>query len=107
MRPPPQNRNSSDLRRRARVPYCQFPLVRYADDAVVHCRTQTQARAVTRSIALPLQECGLAMNADKVEHRILQRPQPDLRFILTCGLRFWALRLAHGGAQQPIPPAIY
>jgi enamine deaminase RidA (YjgF/YER057c/UK114 family) len=44
-------------------PQCAF--VRYADDAVVHCRTQAQAEAVMRSIALRLEECGLAMNPDK------------------------------------------
>jgi RNA-directed DNA polymerase len=45
--------------------YPQCPFERYADDAVVHCRSQAQAEAVMRSIALRLEECGLAMNPDK------------------------------------------
>ena len=45
--------------------YPQCPFARYADDAVVHCRTQVQAEAIMRSIALRLEECGLAMNPDK------------------------------------------
>ncbi len=45
--------------------YPQCPFARYADDAVVHCRTQAQAEAVMRSIAVRLRECGLTMHPDK------------------------------------------
>jgi group II intron reverse transcriptase/maturase len=45
--------------------YPQCPFARYADDAVVHCRTQAQAEAVMRAIALRLEECGLTMHPDK------------------------------------------
>jgi RNA-directed DNA polymerase len=45
--------------------YPQCPFARYADDAVVHCRTQAQAEVVMRSIALRLEECGLTMHPDK------------------------------------------
>ena len=45
--------------------YPQCPFARYADDAVVHCRSQAQAEAVMRSIALRLEECGLRMHPDK------------------------------------------
>jgi RNA-directed DNA polymerase len=45
--------------------YPQCPFARYADDAVVHCRTQAQAEAVMRSIALRLEECGLTMHPEK------------------------------------------
>jgi len=41
------------------------PFARYADDAVVHCRSREQAEAVMRSIALRLTECGLAMHPEK------------------------------------------
>ena len=41
------------------------PFVRYADDAVVHCRTRKQAEEVMRSIALRLAECGLTMHPEK------------------------------------------
>jgi hypothetical protein len=44
-------------------PFC--PFARYADDAVVHCRSREQAEAVMRSIALRLAECGLAMHPEK------------------------------------------
>jgi RNA-directed DNA polymerase len=43
----------------------QGPFARYADDAVVHCRSQAQAEAVMRSIALRLEECGLTIHPDK------------------------------------------
>ena len=45
--------------------YPQCPFARYADDAVVHCRSQALAEAVMRSIALRLEECGLTMHPDK------------------------------------------
>jgi group II intron reverse transcriptase/maturase len=45
--------------------YPQSPYARYADDAVVHCRTQAQATAVMRSIAWRLEECGLTMHSEK------------------------------------------
>ena len=44
-------------------PQCQF--ARYADDAVVHCRSQKQAEEVMQSIASRLAECGLTMHPDK------------------------------------------
>jgi group II intron reverse transcriptase/maturase len=45
--------------------YPQCPFARYADDAVVHCRSRALAEAVMRSIALRLEECGLTMHPDK------------------------------------------
>ena len=44
-------------------PQCRF--ARYADDAVVHCRSQKQAEDVMQSIALRLAECGLTMHPEK------------------------------------------
>ncbi|HMD22210.1 MAG TPA: group II intron reverse transcriptase/maturase [Alloacidobacterium sp.] len=41
------------------------PFARYADDAVVHCRTREQAEEVMRSIALRLADCGLTMHPEK------------------------------------------
>lgn len=41
------------------------PFARYADDAVVHCRSQAEAEEVMRSIASRLEECGLAMHPEK------------------------------------------
>lgn len=44
-------------------PQCRF--ARYADDAVVHCQSQGQAREVMQSIASRLAECGLTMHPEK------------------------------------------
>ena len=44
-------------------PHC--PFARYADDAVVHCRSQKQAEVVMQSIASRLEECGLTMHPEK------------------------------------------
>jgi len=43
----------------------QCPFARYADDAVVHCRSEAQARAVMQAIASRLGECGLTMHPEK------------------------------------------
>jgi group II intron reverse transcriptase/maturase len=45
--------------------YPPCPFARYADDAVVHCRTQKQAHEVMRTIASRLEECGLTMHPEK------------------------------------------
>jgi RNA-directed DNA polymerase len=45
--------------------YPQCPFARYADDAVVHCRSQKQAEDVMQSIASRLAECGLTMHPEK------------------------------------------
>ncbi len=44
-------------------PHC--PFARYADDAVVHCRSLAQAEAVMRAIAPRLEECRLTMHPEK------------------------------------------
>lgn len=44
-------------------PHC--PFARYADDAVVHCRSQKQAENVMQTIASRLEECGLMMHPEK------------------------------------------
>ncbi|WP_198359310.1 group II intron reverse transcriptase/maturase [Burkholderia ubonensis] len=45
--------------------YPRCPFARYADDAVVHCRTRAQAEAVMQTIALRLEACGLTMHPEK------------------------------------------
>lgn len=45
--------------------YSQCPFARYADDAVVHCRSQKQAEDVMQAIASRLEECGLTMHPEK------------------------------------------
>jgi group II intron reverse transcriptase/maturase len=41
------------------------PFARYADDAVVHCRSERQAKYVMQSIADRLAQCGLVMHPEK------------------------------------------
>lgn len=43
----------------------QCPFARYADDAVVHCKSEKQAEEVMRLIASRLAECGLTIHPDK------------------------------------------
>jgi RNA-directed DNA polymerase len=48
----------------------QFPQVvfeRYADDVIVHCRTEWQARKVKEAIARRLQECRLELHPEKTK----------------------------------------
>ena len=47
-----------------------FPLVpfeRYADDAIVHCRTERQARMMRKAIGKRLQDCGLELHPEKTQ----------------------------------------
>ena len=51
-----------DARMQRTISNC--PFARYADDAVVHCRSQKQADYVMLSIASRLADCGLTMHPD-------------------------------------------
>jgi group II intron reverse transcriptase/maturase len=45
--------------------HTQCPFARYADDAVVHCRSESQAQEVMDAIAGRLAECGLQRHPEK------------------------------------------
>ena len=47
--------------------YPQMPFERYADDAIVHCRTEAQAQGVRVAIAARLKECGLELHPEKTK----------------------------------------
>lgn len=64
------------------------PFVRYADDAVVHCRSQKQAEYLMRTIASRLADCGLTMHPDKSKvvyckdsNRTEQHPHVSFTFL--------------------------
>lgn len=75
-----------DLWMRRTSPQC--PFARYADDAVVHCRSQEQAEEVMQLIALRLAECGLTMHPEKSKivyckdsNRTKAHPQVQFTFL--------------------------
>jgi RNA-directed DNA polymerase len=43
------------------------PFCRYADDGLVHCEDEAQAKAIKIALASRLQECGLEMHPDKTK----------------------------------------
>lgn len=43
------------------------PWCRYADDGLVHCRTQHEAQAIMAALAERLAQCGLQMHPDKTK----------------------------------------
>jgi RNA-directed DNA polymerase len=45
----------------------QLPWCRYADDGVVHCRTEQEARALCAKLSARLEECGLQLHPDKTQ----------------------------------------
>ena len=47
--------------------YPQMPFERFADDAIVHCRTEAEAQEVRAAIAARLQECGLELHPEKTK----------------------------------------
>jgi RNA-directed DNA polymerase len=47
--------------------FSSLPFERYADDVIVHCKTEKQARYVLDSIRRRLQQCGLALNTAKTK----------------------------------------
>lgn len=49
------------------VNYPQVKFERYADDSIVHCRTERQAQEVRKAIAERLQRCGLELHPEKTK----------------------------------------
>ena len=47
--------------------YPDLPWCRYADDGLVHCRTEQEAQAVKAALAARLAECHLEMYSDKTK----------------------------------------
>jgi RNA-directed DNA polymerase len=47
--------------------YPHVPFERYADDVIVHCKTETEAQAVRTAIAARLGECGLELHPEKTK----------------------------------------
>lgn len=47
--------------------YPQCPFERYADDAVIHCRTETEAQELKEALGKRLEECGLQMHPEKTK----------------------------------------
>jgi RNA-directed DNA polymerase len=49
------------------VNYPQVPFERYADDVIVHCRTEKQAQEIRQAIAERLRGCGLELHPEKTK----------------------------------------
>lgn len=47
--------------------YSQLPFARYADDAVVHCLTETQAKSLKKVLENRFKECKLEIHPDKTK----------------------------------------
>jgi RNA-directed DNA polymerase len=47
--------------------YPQCPFERYADDEIIHCRTEEKAREVKEAIGSRLKECGLELHPEKTK----------------------------------------
>lgn len=47
--------------------YKELPFVRYADDVIIHCQTEIEAKEVLSAIRSRLQECRLRLNEDKTK----------------------------------------
>jgi RNA-directed DNA polymerase len=47
--------------------YVQVPFERYADDVIVHCRTEREAKEVRTAIAERLRDCGLELHPEKTK----------------------------------------
>ena len=47
--------------------YPHLPFERYADDAIVHCRTEAEAQEVRAAIAARMEECRLELHSEKTK----------------------------------------
>jgi RNA-directed DNA polymerase len=86
---------------RRTFPLCEF--ARYADDAVVHCRTKWQADRVYGAIADRLRECGLTMHPDKSAIVYCKdsnrRGNHELQQFTFLGFTFWSRKAINRQGQ--------
>lgn len=64
--------------------YPQCPFARYADDAVVHCRTRGEAENLIKAISDRLGECLLTMHPDKSKVVYCKDSNRPLMYPVTC-----------------------
>jgi RNA-directed DNA polymerase len=50
-----------------KIKYPQCPFERYADDVVIHCKTEAEAQELKVSLGKRLEECGLQMHPEKTK----------------------------------------
>jgi RNA-directed DNA polymerase len=50
-----------------RIQYPQVPFERYADDVIVHCRTEDEAERIRTAIELRVKECKLELHPEKTK----------------------------------------
>jgi hypothetical protein len=53
------------------------PFERYADDAICHCRSESEAEALRVALAERFAACGLVLHPQKNENRLLRGYQPQ------------------------------
>ena len=47
--------------------WVHLPFERYADDIIVHCRTEREAELVRTNVAARLKQCGLELHPEKTK----------------------------------------
>ncbi len=50
-----------------KIKYPQCPFERYADDVVIHCKTEVEAQELKETLGARLEECGLQMHPEKTK----------------------------------------
>jgi len=71
--------------------YPQLRFERYADDVIVHCRTEKQAQEVRVAIARRMQECRLELHPEKTK-LVYCKDDDRGHGMLRKSLIFWAIR---------------
>jgi len=75
---------------RREIPNCSF--ARYADDAVVHCRSRDQAQRLIKMLSDRFAECGLELHPDKTGYVYTAKTVTAKVIGRKCSSLFWALR---------------
>jgi RNA-directed DNA polymerase len=75
--------------------YPQLPFEGFADDAIVHCRTEVEAQEVRAAIAARLLECGLELHPEKTKV-VYCKDDDRRRTYRTRSSIFWGTRFGRG-----------
>lgn len=92
--------------------YPHVPFARYADDCVIHCRSEAQAQKIMREIGQRLSQCGLALHPEKTKivyckDKSRKRYYPQVQFDFL-GYRFQPrqIKTRYGTFSLSFTPAI-
>lgn len=69
----------------------EIKMVRYADDMIIHCSTQREAKYLLTKVTERFKQCGLCVHPQKTKIVYCKKEGRSLKGYYQCNLIFWVL----------------